>query len=239
MNIYLIRHAQSINNYLWELHGSDDMRQEDPELSDLGLLQAKLLAEFLSRVNPDLSGQYDRQNAGGFYLTHLYVSPMIRSVATGVEIGRQIGLQPEINLELFEGGGIYLTNPDTGEREGLAGKDRDYYQLHFPEVILPPSISEGGWWNRPFEPREERRPRAMRVKDELMRRHGGSDDNVALVTHAGFYNHFMAIMLDIPAETKIWFRLDNAAITRLLIDDYEIRLVYANRLDFLPREWIT
>ncbi len=239
MNMYLIRHAQSVNNHLWDLHGSDEMRQEDPKLSNLGQLQALLLADFLSKNDPEFEGAIDRQNAAGFQLSHIYVSPMVRSVATGVEIGRKVGLQPRMHLEIFEGGGIYLSNPETGEREGQAGKDRAYFEADFPEVVLPESLGEGGWWNRPFENREERPARARRVLDEILQLHGGKDDNIALVIHAGFYNHLMHALLNIPEETKVWFRLDNAAITRVTIDELEIRLVYANRLDYLPKEWIT
>lgn len=239
MNLYLIRHAQSINNHLWQVHGSDEMRVEDPELSDLGYLQAKVLAQFLSQTHLELDELYDRQNERGFFLTHLYVSPMVRSVATGVEVGNQVGLRPIMHMEIFEGGGIYLSNAETGEREGLSGKNGVYFRQNFPEVVLPDAMQDDGWWSRPFEPREERRSRARRVLDDLFVKHGDSEDNVALITHAGFYNHLMRALFGVSDDARVWFRLDNAAITRVMIDEQETRLVYANRLDFLPREWIT
>ncbi|NJK45922.1 MAG: histidine phosphatase family protein [Pleurocapsa sp. SU_196_0] len=47
MRLYFIRHAQSSNNALWDSTGSENGRSDDPELSDVGVMQARALGDFL------------------------------------------------------------------------------------------------------------------------------------------------------------------------------------------------
>jgi broad specificity phosphatase PhoE len=47
-------------------------------------------------------------------------------------------------------------------------------------------MGEEGWWNRPFEAELHRPERARRVLVELLQRHGGSNDRVAMVSHGAF-----------------------------------------------------
>ena len=67
----------------------------------------------------------------------------------------------------------------------------------FPELVWPEDAPPDGWWNRPFETHEARGVRARRVLAELLRRHGGSDDRVAFVSHGGSFNSFMRAALDL------------------------------------------
>ena len=45
MTLFLIRHAQSANNALYDSSGSTIGRVEDPELTSLGVRQAQILAD--------------------------------------------------------------------------------------------------------------------------------------------------------------------------------------------------
>ena len=49
MQFYFIRHGQSENNALWERGGPQGDRRADPELTELGHVQAQHLARFLAQ----------------------------------------------------------------------------------------------------------------------------------------------------------------------------------------------
>ncbi len=242
MQLYFIRHAQSENNLLWAQTGSHEGRNEDPNLTPLGRLQAEALAQHLR--GPDhgattLAAGYDAQNIYGFGLTHLYCSLMVRAVQTGQIVARALGLPLVGWPEIHEAGGIHLQDPQTGELAGLPGHGRSFFQTHYPELVLPDSVTEAGWWNRPFEEREERPERARRFLDELAHRHGGGEDRVAVISHGGFYNHVMRCLLGMPEERSRWFSMNNAAITRIDFDAETHWIHYTNRCGFLPGEIIT
>ena len=88
MDLYLIRHSQSINN-------KGDNHVDFPELTDLGYKQAYLAGKALKDINP----------------VKLYCSPMLRAVQTAQKIGSVINLDPQIIVELHEGGGVYTLAP--------------------------------------------------------------------------------------------------------------------------------
>jgi 2,3-bisphosphoglycerate-dependent phosphoglycerate mutase len=241
MQLYFIRHAQSENNVILEQTGSNDGRSVDPELSDLGCQQVKVLAEFLGRTQPDIQTNKasDPQNIQGVHLTHLYTSLMVRAVATAVEISKTAGLPLLGWVDFHELGGIYQTNPQTGVEEGLPGHSKSYFEQRFPALILPCSVGEEGWWNRSHEVEQEGLSRAQRVYREIYVRHGRSDDRVGLISHADFYKMFLSVILGLPAGNPVVFELNNAAITRIDLEENEVRVVYLNRMDYMPRKLIT
>lgn len=239
MQLYFIRHGQSENNALWMSTGSHKGRNQDPGLTEAGRRQAEFLAQFSSQADPALRQPFDFQNVAGFGITHLYTSLMLRAVATGTIIARALDLPLVAWEDLHEWGGIYLKDEQTDERIGLPGRNRAYFEAHYPDLVLPDSLGEAGWWNRPFEEPELRLPRARRFLRDLMERHGYTDDRVAVVSHGGFYNYLLAVILDVPERGGHWFALNNAAISRIDFDDEKIWLIYLNRVDFLPRELIT
>lgn len=262
MQLYIIRHAQSENNALWDRTGSGNGRSHDPALTETGLQQAHRLAAYLHNSGTGFAqdGQ-DLQNRAGFGLTHLYTSLMVRAVQTSTIIAQALGLPLVAWLDLHEGGGIYQDDEDTGAPVGLPGNPRSYFEKHFPRLVLPEWLDESGWWNRPFETRLERRVRAHRVVNILLQRHGDHNDRVAIVSHGGFFNHLMAVLLKsletgrspspqsveslnsdnviLTDEREVWFSMNNTAITRLDFVQEEVKLVYLNRLDFLPAELVT
>jgi 2,3-bisphosphoglycerate-dependent phosphoglycerate mutase len=239
MQLYLIRHAQSENNALWEQTGYSLGRSMDPELTDLGRSQAQYLARFLAKGNPNLDVIDDPHNRLGFGLTHLYSSLMVRAVATGCMIAEALDLPLLGWPDWHEGGGIYLEDETIGDLIGYPGNDHAYFHTHYPNLILPQDVNDGGWWNRPFEERPQRWERARRVLAELMDRHGDSSDRVGVVMHGGFYNYFIKTLLGIEQNQEVWFVMSNAAITRIDFSAEEVRLIYQNRLDFMPSELLS
>jgi 2,3-bisphosphoglycerate-dependent phosphoglycerate mutase len=262
MQLYFIRHAQSQNNAFYDQIGNHSMRNEDPAVTPAGNRQVTLLADFIQQRGPGFAASsQDTSNADGFGLTHLYTSLMVRAVATASCVAHRVGLPLVTWTDLHEGGGIYLNDRLSGEPCGLPGKPRSYFQAHYPDLILPDWLDENGWWNRPFEYPVQRPLRARRVLEELLTLHGETDHRVAFFSHRGFYNHFMAVLLawaggaDQPAaplvveqhdeevsadsQARLFFELNNTAITRIDFNPGEVVLVYQNRMEFLPAELIT
>ncbi len=240
MQFYFIRHGQSANNLLWRLTGSSRGRSEDPELTETGKQQSHALAQALRGANPNTATKSsDRLNLTGINLTHLYTSLMVRAVATGTIIANALDLSLVAWEDLHEGGGIYLEDEATGERNGQAGKNRAYFEEHYPDLILPESLGDDGWWNRPYEGREQRSVRAKRFLHGLLERHGNNEDRVGVVSHGGFYNDLLAELLALPERDGYWFVLNNTAVTRIDFHPEDIVLVYMNRVDYLPRDLVT
>jgi 2,3-bisphosphoglycerate-dependent phosphoglycerate mutase len=235
MQLYFIRHGQSTNNRLFAQTGSSSGRDCDPELTDLGKRQAIAVAHLLAAGDP---GGYDGRN-GSFGITHLYTSPMMRAVNTALTIADALGLSLHLWEDIHEAGGIYLDDEQTGAKVGQPGKDRAYFETHYPTVILPDGWGNGGWWDRPFEEDEQRIQRARRFLADLLERHAGGEDRVAVVSHGEFYFRFLSALLDLPAKTNYWFTLHNAAIARINFTPQEVQLVYLNRYDHLVGELLS
>lgn len=238
MRLYLIRHGQSANNLLWAETQSDKGRSFDPELTPTGHAQARQVAEFLR------DGLGTRLPLGGMYgdaerPTVLYTSLMTRAVQTGHIIACALNIPLIALSEVFEVGGLYLADEATGERRGIQGPNRAHFSKISPGIELPAEVGEQGWYHRPAELTEERPLRVQRAWNDLVARHGATEDIVGLVTHGGFYNYLLGHLLQIPMGDKIWFSLNNCAITRLDVSEQGIALLYLNRFDFLPPELIT
>ena len=246
MQFYYIRHGQSENNLLWQRTGSSEGRVADPGLTEVGRRQADVLAQFLSDSDPARAAKaWDSQNLAGFGLTHLYSSLMVRAVATGTVVAEALGLPLVAWEDTHEAGGIYRRDEETDERVGLGGNNRAFFEAHYPGLVLPESLGGEGWWNRPHETHEHRPVRARRFLQELLERHGGTEDRVALISHGGFYNYVLSVLFRVPELRRVWFTLNNAAITRIDFWDggeeggERIDVVYMNRVDYLPAELVT
>jgi 2,3-bisphosphoglycerate-dependent phosphoglycerate mutase len=239
MKLFFIRHAQSANNALLEVDPSSNGRNEDPELTEKGWKQAELLASFLKKGSPRGGTLPEGESLGGFGITHLYTSLMVRAVATGTLVSKATGVPLHALEEIHECGGIYLDDEKTGEPVGMAGKSRQYFQESFPDCILPESMKADGWWDRPFEYDQDRLPRARRFLTGVLEKHGGTKDRVAMISHAGFYNELLAAIFEWPRPDSTWFNLFNTAITCIKFKPGERVVLYMNRADHLPYDLIT
>lgn len=261
MRLYFIRHGQSQNNALWDNTGDSKGRSEDPELTPKGHEQARLLGEFIAAkdraareemaaIQATLEGGREVQKNGEaqqggkefkrdfFGFTHLYTSLMVRSVATASYVSRALNLCLTGWTEIHECGGIYLED-ETGDFRGLPGKSRSYFSENYRDLVLPETLTENGWWNKPFEAYESRPIRAQQVLETLLERHGKTDDQVAIVSHGGFYMELMRVIFKIKEENS-WFVMNNTAISRIdFRENGEAALIYHNRTDHLPERLIT
>ena len=235
MQLYFIRHAQSTNNALWIQQDAESelQRSIDPELTDTGRKQIGVLAKFLRSGSPG-GGQFSSENSGGFGITHLYTSLMVRAIDTAAAAADELGLPLTVWPDLHEYGGIYEMDPETRERSGQPGPNRAFFENRFPDLHLPDSLNEKGWWNRPFESPDEATRRAGRVLNDLKTRHGGTDDRVAVVSHGGFFKAFLGQLLGTPWLQNGWISMANTAITRINFHPDWFDVVYVNRTDFIP-----
>ena len=199
MQFYFIRHGQSTNNRLWLETGSSNGRSEDPELTETGYKQAHALAGFLSQATQvaDKKGR-NTQNVDGFGFTHLYTSLMIRAVATGTAVAEALNVPLFAWEDLHERGGIFLHDELTGKPIGQSGKNRAYFKERYPDLVLPGTLGDGGWWNRPFEEPEQRSARTHRFVRVLTERHGQTEDRVAVISHGGFFVDLIGTLLALP-----------------------------------------
>jgi broad specificity phosphatase PhoE len=246
MQLYFIRHGQSINNL--NVDTPDYVESSDAFLTEVGCEQAKTLAAYLKeRQNITKNAGWNEQNQYGFGFDHIYCSLMERAVATATPISQALGIPLVAWPEICEEGGIYAREKELNKK-GLPGKPRSFFEKNFPDLILPDGLDESGWWNRSFEEFEERQPRADKVLAELVACHGDQagkpDQRVALVSHGGFFMRLVSAMLKLPwrqgaFDLKSWFYVNNCSISRFDITKDEIVICYINRTDHLPAHLIS
>ena len=242
LQFYFIRHGQSQNNVkMDEVDRKDYLfeRVEDPKLTDIGKCQAELVAQYLNRPEPE--GGNDLQNRNGFGLTHLYCSLMTRAIQTALPISHETGLPLVAWPEVHENGGVFLAKKQDEEIlwMGLPGKGRSYFETNFPELIIPETLPEEGWWNKDKEPREEYSIRARSIVDRLLEEHGGTHHRVGIVMHGGIFSRIIGAFFNITSHSY-WFHMNNTAISRIDIrDDGRAMMAYQNKVDHLPTDMIT
>ena len=246
MELYFIRHGQSINNANW--NNADYQESPDPVLTEIGREQAQILADFLKKHQTITNDrEWNVQNRYGFGLTHIYTSLMERAAFTAAPIAQALDIPLIAWKEIHEEGGIY-SRADKSKVQGLPGRPRSFFMQNFRTLTLPDDLDETGWWNRPFEADEERQPRADQVLGELLTRHrdqaGQPVHRVAFVSHGGFFMRLVCAMLKLPWRQaalglRYWFILNNCSISRFDIFKNEINIAYLNRTDHLPDHLIT
>jgi 2,3-bisphosphoglycerate-dependent phosphoglycerate mutase len=242
MQLYIIRHAQSTNNAL----GDPEGRDRDPELTETGKRQADTLAHHLV-AGVELVPPASTTNGHGqqsYEFSHLYCSPMWRSLQTADPLGRALGLTPEVWTAIHEQGGIYLDHGDGRGPVGYSGKTRQEIQFEFPHYVLPGDVTERGWWNRDYEDWPACHERAMQAAETLRQwaTCGGRDghERVAIVSHGGFVDALLKVLFNHSRDRNVFYYHYNTAISRIdFREDGRLAVRYLNRVDHLPPEMIT
>ena len=234
MRLYFIRHGQSVNNVLWETTQSRDAYTPDPDLSELGHQQAQVLATHLASAQ-------DLPERTGYGITHAYTSPMTRAIQTALPIAAALDLELHVWPDWFEDGG-YTQRNTAGGHEGLPGRDRAYFLERFPALHLPPDWAEHGWWqSQPHETTEQAIARARRVWAELLERHGGTEDRLAIVSHGWFHRWVLGVALGVAQPEQFTLGCSNTGVTRINVqeDGWQVFVPYSSQVRHLPPEWIT
>jgi 2,3-bisphosphoglycerate-dependent phosphoglycerate mutase len=166
-------------------------RDPDSPLSQRGRQQAQHVAERLR----------------GERVTHILSSPLVRSLETASIIAETSGTATiDVWVELREG----WSDPHRGFV-------RAELQRRFPRALLPHNITDQGWYHGGDNTYGVFFARAEHVLHEIKQQFG-PDDHVVIVTHGGFANYLLHLILHIPPTMPQWFELANCAIS-------EIRLV--------------
>lgn len=242
MQVFFIRHAQSENNANFEENGNDELRKSDPALTEIGLQQARITAEYLATSHPEKESRLgDPHNIGGFGLTHIYCSLMERAVQTGHIIAESLGLPLFGKVNLHEIGGIYLKKYVDGNEiiETHHGHPSAYLSSQYPQLVLPEGINPVGWWRGGLESVEEKIPRAQSIVDFLKQTHGGTDDRVGVITHGGIYKSIFRVLFNVAPGTLFTLWINNCSITRLDFGENGVTLMYQNRVSYLPDTLLT
>jgi len=215
--------------------------QGDPDLSRIGRKQLTHLGLFLSGKNEkELIADPDAGTTLTYFgITHVYASLMVRSMETAAAIAEALGLIPLIWEDLHETGGIWAPDDRNGQLIGKSGNNRAFFERRFPRFQLPEKLGDEGWWNRPLEKSEEIKERAQRFCDELVEKHGPTDDRIVTVGHGLFYSFILNAFLNIPPKSNIRFSIHNTGITRIDYINGVKRMVYLNRTEHLPGNLIT
>lgn len=243
MKLFIIRHAQSANNFLGEQAAYEEyMARRDPEppLTELGHQQAQRVAAHLaSNEYPERKQEGDIQ---GYALTRLYCSPMLRTLQTAWPISQATGLKPEVWCDLHEQGGIFRGNPRNGDTIiGYPGLNRKEILAQYPGAIVPDAVSDQGWWLGGYEDMQGCHARAAKVAQTL--RQWATEmagERIALVSHGTFAEALIRALLELPTDHRSYYSHYNTAITRLdFMPDGYLFMRYLNRIQHLPPEMVT
>jgi 2,3-bisphosphoglycerate-dependent phosphoglycerate mutase len=243
MRLYLIRHGQSTNNILLD----NRQRTYDPDLTEIGHKQADILAKYLSTTPEMPTGAFSLEfspEETAYNFTHLYCSPMHRTLLTAMPLAKAFGLQAQVWVDIHELGGLFMEEEE-GVIKGYSGPSHKEMIEKFPDYGLPPEVTEKGWWDpvRGEEAPSEFLSRALRVVLQLRKR-AQTDERIILVTHGGFMNLLVKGFLNqLPGHADdLFYAHYNTAITRLDFAEGpdRVRVHYLNRFDHLPpdlRTW--
>ncbi len=213
MQLYLIRHAQSQNNAL-----PQHERIEDPPLTDMGIQQARCLADWIDCEK----------------FTRLITSPFLRTLETAKAIHETTGLVPEIWVELHELGGCYSGHV-LDNIVGRPGLTRSDISNRFPGFQIPDEIDGDGWWgSKPHEDVDLAKSRAMKLHRRTIDTFAHTDECVAYVMHGDFKLLFLDCFKAESFEVA-----NNAAVSKITIEEGVARLELFNYTDHLTDDLIS
>jgi broad specificity phosphatase PhoE len=246
MRLLIIRHAESSNNKLaLNLDTGTYMQQRsaDPVITELGVRQAQCLAEHLAGDPPAGAPPGGK---GIYGITHLYCSPMLRTLQTSQPFAKALGLRPVIWNDIHEHGGMFMGNPHTGENFVVhAGLTRADIERDYPDVELNDTIAADGWWKSGYEDISGCYARAIRVARELRRRahterESGDKSVVAIVSHGTFIDSLIKALFHQIPENRFFYYHNNTAITCIDFDQHDtLFLRFSNRTFHLPPDMIS
>jgi broad specificity phosphatase PhoE len=174
--VHFIRHADAVPDHDAQLDAESGY--DVLGLSAKGAAQAEALAQRLFATVP---------------LAAVYSSPTRRAHETAGAVARAAGLEVRIDARLRE---VFLGED---RLDGVAPADRASAVRERLNLMATVAVRDGGWSALPgVEPAAEVRARMLSAVSELVERHAGSQ--IAIVSHAGSINAYLAQMLGIPRD---------------------------------------
>lgn len=196
--LLLIRHGETEWNAAEIFRGRADV-----DLNEQGNLQAKLLAEYLQKIE----------------IEAVYSSPLIRAVRTAYGIAKNHSLEVELSPE--------LSDFDYGEWQGMPlSMVKDIYKNQYKKWLNEPAkvTMPGG------EKLDDVKKRALKVVNKVISEHTGK---VVLVSHRVVHKVLICALLGLDNSHFWNIRLDNCGITSFLVEDNSFILTGHNDVTFL------
>jgi 2,3-bisphosphoglycerate-dependent phosphoglycerate mutase len=218
MELYIVRHGQSTNNVSMIYDAKD--READPPLTELGVKQAAKVADYLSKGD-NFDYWVDRKTEGretmyGFGITHIYCSPMLRTLQTTLPISQALNLHPQVWPDLHEHGGLHLDMGDERGIVGFPGLGRSAMLEQFPGYVLHDSITEAGWYDfsHGVEDIGGAMARAIRVAS-VLKAQANTQQRIAIVIHGTFADALIKALMNLLPSHDVYFLMYNTGITRI------------------------
>jgi alpha-ribazole phosphatase len=193
LHLMLVRHGETEWNAQRRYQG-----QSDVPLSELGVRQAKLVAERLA----------------GHEIDAVYASDLKRARETAQIIVKKNGLNVSSEPRLRE--------LKFGILEGLTF---DEAQIQYPEMIAA-WLSDFHQTPQGGETIEAFHERLVSLLDDLRREH--DEQTVLLVAHGGPLSEILRIVLELSPEKRWYLELENASLSEVLISEDFVSLKRLN-----------
>ena len=240
MILYLIRHGQSANNLLAEqlkerpgpfpFETYMKSRVAEPPLTEMGEQQAERLGAYFD----------------GKEISHLFCSPMLRTMQTMRPLAESQGREPAVWIDLHEHGGIFLRPGPNAQAVGFPGLNRAEMGRLFPGYRLD-GIGENGWWRGDEEDLASCHARAVRVAEGLhgMAMNSEEDESIAAVSHGTFMDSLLKALLGRLPGNELYFNHHNTGVTRVDFSSSRsdnktvVTVRYTNRAEHLTDEHMT
>jgi broad specificity phosphatase PhoE len=245
MKITYIRHAESVNNHSFYMHGNGEKYVLDPPLSELGEQQAAALADFLTA------------NLEEFDFDRIYISPFLRTLQTAAAFSHLYPEIPKIVCPwIYEGGGCReIIRRDPLEVKISSGMGRSEILEKFPDFTVEEDIenpiTDEGWYTLgKVEPESHVFYRAVETIEYFTKQHPYPEEHIALISHGNFFNHLVSAILEGRKQFRFYLGVENTSISQFSYHPYEEnprhpgfwRIEYMNRFEWLRgtdllRDW--
>ncbi len=248
MQLYLIRHAQSVNN---ANEGNPNFKHvEDAPLTPLGHSQAAHLAAQFRRhlESEDLQLTLNQAAHMPIYrVDELHVSPFQRTLQTAKPLADALDVPTYVKMDIYEYGGIYRREGDRTFRT-FRGLNREQMAELVPGINIPDDVTDEGWWTMDiYEPEEHFINRGKRVFNFLVAQaeNAWAGKHIAMIAHADFINLLVQTILrkgevERNPHRDSFMYAYNTSVTRIDFNKHGFpTLRYFSRVDHLPEEMVT
>jgi broad specificity phosphatase PhoE len=200
--LHFIRHGDAVPSSEHAL--ASDSGYDVLSLSAKGRVQAEALAE---RV------------AGTIELSAIYSSPTLRAKETAEAVARATRLEVRLDTRIRE---VYLGDESVA---GFAPEERARVVRERLEMLANIALRDGSWAAVPgVEPTSEVRARMFSAVDDILAAHPSG--HVAIVSHAGSINAYLASLLGIPRD--FFFPIGNTSLNSVRVADGRAMLLRLN-----------
>ncbi len=202
-HLYLIRHARTTWNAEHRIQGTTDT-----PLDDLGKRQATALRDSLAKAR----------------IHAFYSSPLSRALDTA-----RIIAQPHCKGCVMINTDKRLAERNLGQIEG-----KNWSQIRYRHADWAARAEAQGWQKHTppgGEPQQELRDRMVAAMDKIIAKH--PNQSVAVVSHSGALNAYLAHLMGAPVEGHAYFRFRNTAYLQAKIDSERVYFFNIGKADHL------